>query len=173
MNERTNGARHGVTRVTSARRCDINLITGSFMLEGADPAGPSQTITLRESMKIIPRRTKRTVCIRACLSGALLRPAYYRKRIRHTDESEDSRSPRLTCSEFHRAVSRAGCTPYYFIGYSWLRSPRVNSQRRIEIVNPNLICDKLNRRPSERDCLQNFLAHERERERETHGVAYR
>lgn len=30
------------------------------MLEGADPGGPNQTITLRESMKIIPGRRKRT-----------------------------------------------------------------------------------------------------------------
>lgn len=47
--------------VTSERRYDINLITRAFMLEGADPGGPNQTITLRESMKIIPGRRKRTV----------------------------------------------------------------------------------------------------------------
>lgn len=42
-------------KITSKRRYDINLIIGVFMLEGADPGGPSQTITLRESMEIILR----------------------------------------------------------------------------------------------------------------------
>lgn len=40
------------------------------MLEGADPDGLSQTITLCESMKIIPRRT---VCAQACLCYARTR----------------------------------------------------------------------------------------------------
>lgn len=50
------------------------------MLEGADPDGSSQTITMRESMKIIPRRT---VCTQAYLCYAYTRiysivPSEYR-----------------------------------------------------------------------------------------------
>lgn len=108
------------------------------MLEGADP-GLRQTITLRESMKIIPRggRAVIAVCARACLCRALLRayvPGAYTivGATRNADASEDSRATRI-----HLLLRES------------LRDPRSTTVSRRRTVTVTVLLDLIELRASD------------------------